>query len=269
MRKSTDPTSHAPQLLVQGLAVGYGDRSVQQDVSFTVRPGSIFAIMGASGCGKSTLLKALIGLLRPSAGSVSFGGTDYWGAAESSRAELGRRFGVLFQGGALWSGMTATENVALALQMFTTLDAAAIDALVQVKLSLVGLEAGRASLPSDLSGGMRQRVGLARALALDPDILFLDEPSAGLDPVSAKRLDDLILELRAGFGMTVVLVSHELPSLFGICDDGVFLDVASRTAIAHGSPQALRDGCPHPMVRAFMHRERPPGPTPGGPDGSQ
>jgi phospholipid/cholesterol/gamma-HCH transport system ATP-binding protein len=242
---------------------------VQQDVSFTVRPGSIFAIMGASGCGKSTLLKALIGLLRPSAGSVSFGGTDYWGAAESSRAELGRRFGVLFQGGALWSGMTATENVALALQMFTTLDAAAIDALVQVKLSLVGLEAGRASLPSDLSGGMRQRVGLARALALDPDILFLDEPSAGLDPVSAKRLDDLILELRAGFGMTVVLVSHELPSLFGICDDGVFLDVASRTAIAHGSPQALRDGCPHPMVRAFMHRERPPGPTPGGPDGSQ
>jgi phospholipid/cholesterol/gamma-HCH transport system ATP-binding protein len=254
---------------VRGLAVGYGDKAVQQDVSFTVQPGSIFAIMGASGCGKSTVLKALIGLLRPSAGMISFGGQDYWGAAESSREALGRRFGVLFQGGALWSGMTATENVALALQMFTSLAPATIDALVQVKLSLVGLEAGRDRLPSDLSGGMRQRVGLARALALDPDILFLDEPSTGLDPVSAKRLDDLILELRAGFGLSVVMVSHELPSLLGICDDGVFLDAETRTAIAHGSPQALRDGCAHPAVRAFMHRERAPDRPAGGPDAGQ
>jgi len=268
-KPATDLASHAPQLLVEGLAVGYGATPVQREVSFSVRPGSIFAIMGASGCGKSTVLKALIGLLRPSAGVVRFGGRDYWAASEASRDELARRFGVLFQGGALWSGMTASENVALAFQMFTSLDAAAIDALVQVKLSLVGLEAGRASLPADLSGGMRQRVGLARALALDPEILFLDEPSTGLDPISARRLDDLIVELRAGFGMTVVMVSHELPSLFGICDDGVFLDATTHTVIAHGSPQVLRDTCPHPMVRAFMHRERPPEPTPGGADAGQ
>jgi phospholipid/cholesterol/gamma-HCH transport system ATP-binding protein len=258
------PENPPSQLIVSGLAIGYGGKPVQHEVTFSVQPRSIFAIMGASGSGKSTLLKALIGLLRPMAGLVSFGGEDYWAAAEARREQLGRRFGVLFQGGALWSAMTAAENVALPLQMFTDLDAVAIDALVQLKLSLVGLEAGRASMPSDLSGGMRQRVGLARALALEPDVLFLDEPSAGLDPISAKRLDDLILELRDGFGVTVVMVSHDLPSLFGICDDGVFLDAETQTAIAHGSPQALRDGCLHPTVHAFMNREPVPGTLPGG-----
>jgi phospholipid/cholesterol/gamma-HCH transport system ATP-binding protein len=252
-----DHEHQKPVLRVQGLAIGYGEQDVQHDVSFDVNPGSIFAIMGPSGCGKSTLLKALIGLKRPRAGAVHFGARDYWSLDQGQRDHCGRGFGVLFQGGALWSSMTAAENVALPLQMFTRLGAAAIDALVQLKLSLVGLDSGRASMPADLSGGMRQRVGLARALALDPHILFLDEPSAGLDPIASKRFDDLILQLRDGFGVTVVMVSHELPSLFGICDDGVFLDAAARTAIAHGAPASLRDSCDNPAVHAFMQRERP------------
>jgi phospholipid/cholesterol/gamma-HCH transport system ATP-binding protein len=248
-----------PVLQVHGLAVGYGDQDVQHDVSFDVERGSIFAIMGPSGCGKSTLLQALIGLKRPSAGAVRFGAKDYWALEQQQRDDFGRGFGVLFQGGALWSSMSAAQNVALPLQMFTRLGVAAIDSLVQLKLSLVGLNSGRGSMPADLSGGMRQRVGLARALALDPQILFLDEPSAGLDPIAAKRFDDLIVQLRDGFGVTVVMVSHELPSLFGICDDGVFLDAATHTVIGHGAPSMLRDSSQHPTVRAFMQRERPAG----------
>jgi phospholipid/cholesterol/gamma-HCH transport system ATP-binding protein len=247
------------KLRVRGLAFGYEAEPVQHDVSFDVKSGSIFAIMGASGSGKSTLLKALLGLLRPSAGTIVVGGEDYYALDDARRAEIGRRFGVLFQGGALWSSMTAAENVALPLQMFTKLDRTSIDALVQLKLSLVGLDTGRARMPSDLSGGMRQRVGLARALSLDPDILFLDEPSSGLDPMSARHFDDLVKELRDGLGVTVILVSHELPSLFGICDDGIFLDADTKTAIAHGAPLRLRDTCKHPIVHAFMNREPPPG----------
>lgn len=247
-----------PKLRVQGLAVGYGPAPVQQDVTFDIAAGAIFAIMGGSGCGKSTLLRALIGLLRPSAGTVAVDGEAYWTASEDRRAAIGRRFGVLFQGGALWSAMTAAQNVALPLQMFTTLDAAAIDALVALKLALVGLEAGHNSTPSDLSGGMRKRVGLARALALDPDILFLDEPSAGLDPISARRLDDVILGLRDGLGLTVVMVSHELPSLLTICDDGIFLDAETHRPIAHGAPCTLQESCAHPLVHAFMNRDRMP-----------
>ena len=243
-----------PILEVHGLAFGYGAERVQHDVSFAVKRGSIFAIMGASGSGKSTLLKVLIGLLLPSAGEINFGGVNYCSLDDAARAEVGRHFGVLFQRGALWSSMTAAENVALPLQMFTELGQPSIDALVQLKLSLVGLDTGRDRMPSDLSGGMRQRVGLARALALDPEILFLDEPSTGLDPISARHFDDLVKGLRDGFGVTVIMVSHELPSLFGICDDGVFLDAERRTAIAHGAPQLLRDECTHPTVKAFMHR---------------
>jgi phospholipid/cholesterol/gamma-HCH transport system ATP-binding protein len=253
-----DTIHTASTLHVRGLSVGYGAGAVQHDVSFDVKQGSIFAIMGGSGCGKSTLLKALIGLLRPSAGTVHFGDQDYWSMDEPHREDFGRRIGVLFQGGALWSAMTAAENVALPLQMFSRLSEDSIDALVELKLSLVGLDSGWASLPADLSGGMRQRVGLARALSLDPEILFLDEPSAGLDPVAARRFDDLILELRDGFGVTVVMVSHELASLFGICDDGVFLDAATRTVIAHGAPKALRDNSDQPAVHAFMTRGATP-----------
>lgn len=249
MGHATDP----PMLEVRDLSVGYGEVPVQHGVSFEVKRGSVFAIMGISGCGKSTLLRALIGLLPPSEGSIQFNGEDYWALPEEKRASHGRRFGVLFQGGALWTSLTAAENVALPLQMFTTKSKPSIDALVAMKLSLVGLDTGRDSMPADLSGGMQRRVGLARALSLDPDILFLDEPSAGLDPISARHLDGLILQLRDGFGVTVVMVSHELTSLFTTCDDGIFLDAQSRTAIAHGAPRALRAGCELPIVHSFMN----------------
>jgi phospholipid/cholesterol/gamma-HCH transport system ATP-binding protein len=229
-----------PKLEVRNLSVGYGEVAVQKGVSFDVKSGSIFAIMGTSGCGKSTLLRALMGLLRPSEGTIIFAGEDYWAAPDARRAELGRRFGVLFQGSALWTSLTAAQNVALPLQMFTTRRPASVDALVEIKLSLVGLDTGRDSLPAALSGGMQKRVGLARALSLDPEILFLDE---------------LIRQLRDGFGVTVVMVSHELPSLFAICDDGIFLDAESHTAIAHGAPAALRDTCSAPIVHAFMNGE--------------
>jgi len=248
--------STGPKLRVEGLAFGYGPTIVQHDVSFEVGEKSIFAIMGGSGCGKSTLMKTMIGLLRPAAGTIWVGDEDYWGASEARRVEIGRRFGVVFQSGALWSSMTAEENVALPLRMFTTLDDGAILSLARLKLGLVGLDTSGSVMPADLSGGMRRRVGIARALALDPEVLFLDEPSAGLDPISAKRLDDLIVELRDGFGVTVIVVSHELPSLLGICDDGIFLDEVTKAPIAHGSPASLRDTNQNPAVHAFMNRER-------------
>lgn len=251
------PDQNPPSLQVRALSVGYGTDVVQKNLSFDVKAGAIFAIMGASGCGKSTLLRSLMGLLRPSAGTVCFQGQDYWSAGIEERAKIGRRFGVLFQTSALWSDMTASENVALPLQMFTPLAAESIDALVQMKLSLVGLESGRTSKPSELSGGMAKRVGIARAISLDPDILFLDEPSTGLDPISGKRLDDLILELRDGFGVTVVMVSHELPSLLTICDDGIFLDAATHTMIAQGAPKDLKANSTDSQVSAFMHRGAP------------
>ena len=250
--------SNTPKLRVAGLAFGYGGNIVQHDVSFEVGAKSIFAIMGGSGCGKSTLMKTMIGLLRPTAGTIYVGDVDYWAASEARRTEIGRRFGVVFQSGALWSSMTAEENVALPSRMFTRLDDATIKALARLKLSLVGLDIDASTMPAELSGGMRRRVAIARALALEPDVLFLDEPSAGLDPIAAKRLDDLILELRDGFGVTVIMVSHELPSLLGICDDGIFLDAETKTAIAKGAPKVLLETSEHPTVRAFMHRERPP-----------
>jgi phospholipid/cholesterol/gamma-HCH transport system ATP-binding protein len=248
-----------PKLRVEGLAFGYDDTIVQHDISFSVDTKSIFAIMGGSGSGKSTLMKTMIGLLKPSAGTIYVGDEDYWGAAEARRTEIGRRFGVVFQGGALWSSMTAEENVALPPRMFTDLDDPSIIALARLKLALAGLDIDRSTMPAELSGGMRRRVAIARALSLDPDMLFLDEPSAGLDPIAARRLDDLILDLRDGFGVTVIMVSHELQSLLGICDDGIVLDSETKTAIAAGSPQALLETSDHPTMRAFMHRERPAG----------
>ena len=249
--------SIGPKFHVENLSFGYDGRIVQHDVSFDVGGKSIFAIMGGSGCGKSTLMKTMIGLLRPTAGAIYVGDENYWAASEARRTEIGRRFGVVFQSGALWSSMTAEENVALPLRMFTRLSDRAIKALAQLKLSLVGLDRAASVMPAELSGGMRRRVGIARALSLEPDVLFLDEPSAGLDPVASKRLDDLILQLRDGFGVTVIMVSHELPSLLAICDDGIFLDAETKTAIAKGSPRALLETCDLPAVHAFMHRERP------------
>lgn len=246
-----------PLLSLHDVTLAFGPKVIQRNLSFDVRRGSIFAVMGGSGCGKSTVLKSMIGLLRPRAGSILVESEDYWAGTEARRTEIGRRFGVLFQSGALWSAMTVGENVALPLQMFTKLSPAAIARLVELKLALVGLENARDQLPSDISGGMKKRAGLARALALDPDVLFFDEPSAGLDPITSSRLDDLILNLRDGLGATIVIVSHELPSLFAIADDGVFLDAQTKTVIAHGSPAAMRDTCPDRQVEAFMRRERP------------
>ncbi len=245
----------APELLrCDKLTLAFGSRVIQSDVSFAVRRGSIFAVMGGSGSGKSTVLRALIGLLAPAAGHVSVDGEDYWAANASRRIAIGRRFGVLFQSGALWSSLTVGQNVALPLQMLTQLDGTEIAHLVRLKLALVGMAAAEDQYPAALSGGMRKRAGLARALALDPDVLFFDEPSAGLDPITSRRLDELILELRDGLGATVILVSHELPSLFAICDDGVFLDAEAKTAIGHGAPRDLRDSSEHPTIQAFMRR---------------
>lgn len=246
-----------PLLRCDRITLGFGPKVVLTDLTFSVRRGSIFAVMGGSGCGKSTVLRSMIGLLSPVQGAVLVDGEDLWAANVTRRVEIGRRFGVLFQGGALWSSLTVGENVALPMQMLTRLDASEIVELVRLKLALVGMAGAEAKLPAALSGGMRKRAGLARALALDPDILFFDEPSAGLDPITSSRLDELILELRDGLGATVIIVSHELPSLFGICDDGVFLDAEAKTAIGHGSPRDLRDSSPHSTIQAFMRRSAP------------
>ena len=240
---------------VQDLTVAFGARVIQRGVSFGP-PGNDLRDHGRSALGKSDVLEDDVGLLRPSSGTVTVDGEDYWAATGERRAVMGRRFGVLFQNGALWSSMTVAENVALPLQMFTTLPAGSDRRSIPCN-SLPGRPGDRRRQDAaELSGGMRKRAALARALALDPEILLFDEPSAGLDPVTSGRLDELILELSAGLGATVVIVSHELPSLLGICNDGVFLDAATRTAIARGSPRSLRDGCDHPSVRAFMERGR-------------
>jgi phospholipid/cholesterol/gamma-HCH transport system ATP-binding protein len=247
-----------PRIAVDGLTMAFGERIVQRDVSFQVSPQSIFAIIGGSGSGKSTLLKHMVGLLDPAAGSVRIDGVDT--AEIDARARRPHLFGVMFQGGALWSSMTVGENVALPLQLYTGHAAAVIADHVAFKLGLVGLADAADVFPSDLSGGMRKRAALARALALDPQILFLDEPSAGLDPIRSRGLDDLILELRDALAVTIVVVTHELASIFAIADDSVFLDAERKTAIAHGDPKVLRDHATDPTVRAFLTRNAPPQP---------
>jgi len=242
------------RIQVRDLDMRYGERVIQHDLSFSVRTGDIFVIMGGSGCGKSTLLRHLIGLVRPARGDVFYDGESFWTAEPDERDRMTRRFGVLYQSGALWSSLTLAENVALPLGEYTDLDGHRIAELVSLKLALVGLAGFEDFYPSEISGGMRKRAGLARAMALDPDILFFDEPSAGLDPISSRRLDDLILELRDSLGATMVVVTHELASIFTIADNAVFLDAQTRTMIAHGNPKTLRDESPNPTVRTFLRR---------------
>lgn len=242
-------------LRIRGLQVGYGSYVLMRQVSFDVRKGDIFFIMGGSGCGKSTLLHVLMGLKPPQAGSVFFGDVDFWGGTEAVRRDAMRHAGVLFQSGALWSSMTLAENVGLPLQQYTDLDDDEIRELASLKLALVGLAGFEDYYPSEISGGMNKRAGLARALALDPQILFLDEPSAGLDPVSSSLLDELIQELRDTLGATFVIVSHELASIFSIATNGIFLDVKTRTVTAKGDPRALaRD--PHTQEDALRFLTR-------------
>lgn len=259
MMNQPRPTdNHQDTLLkVEDLTLAFGPKIIQHDLNFTVKKGSIFSIMGGSGCGKSTVLKSMIGLLRPRKGHFLVGEEDFWKVSPAQRTHISRRFGVLFQNPALWSSLTVGENVALPLQMFTSLSGETIRKLVLLKLAFVGMDYAVDLYPSELSGGMRKRAGLARALALDPEVLFFDEPSAGLDPVTSKRLDDLIVNLRDGLGATIIMVSHELPSLFSIADDGIFLDTETKTIIGYGSPQYMKDNNPHPFIQAFMNRERP------------
>ncbi len=245
-------------LVVDDLEMRFGERLIQTGISFKVERGTIFAIMGGSGCGKSTLLKHLVGLLQPAKGSVTYNGIDYWAADEQGRSALRSGFGMLFQSAALWSSMTLLENVCLPLEQQGKLDEVQREARAREVLAWVDLDQFADFYPADLSGGMKKRAGLARAIATEPPLIFLDEPSAGLDPISSKRLDDLVLDIRQRTGAAVVFVSHELPSLFAIADDGIFLDADSKTPIAHGSPRALRDTCTPPTVHAFLTRQEPP-----------
>jgi phospholipid/cholesterol/gamma-HCH transport system ATP-binding protein len=247
-------------LSVQNLEMRFGEKLIQREVSFEVEPGTIFAVMGGSGCGKSTLLKHMIGLLPPAGGSVRYGDADFWASDEAGRDRLRLKLGMLFQNAALWSSMTVLENVCLALARQTSLDPPAQEARAREVLEWVGLAHTAHYMPADLSGGMKKRVGLARAIAAEPPLLLLDEPSAGLDPISSRRLDDLILDIRERTGAAVVFVSHELPSLFAIADDGIFLDADSKQPIARGCPRELAQQRIHPTVDAFLRREAPPDP---------
>ena len=242
------------QIRVEGLEMAYGSFVVMRNLDFTVEGGKVTVIMGGSGCGKSTLLRHMTGLLEPSKGSIKFGDFDFTAADESTRDSMKQSFGVLYQGGALWSSMTLEENVALPLQTYTQLSSSEIREIVEFKLSLVGLSGFSQFFPGAISGGMRKRAALARAIALDPKYLFFDEPSAGLDPVSSQRLDDLILQLRDTLGATIVVVSHELASIFSIADHAVYLDAESRTMTDQGRPSDLLEKSPHPGVREFLSR---------------
>ena len=243
-----------PAISVRDLTMAYGSFVLQRELDFTINHGDIFVIMGGSGCGKSTLLRHMIGLKAPAKGSVWYGQENFWKLDDEARATILRRAGVLYQSGALWSSMTLGENVALPLQHYTDLAPGIIDELVSFKLSLVGLAGFESFYPAQLSGGMRKRAALARAIALDPDFLFFDEPSAGLDPISARNLDQLILELRESLGATVVIVTHELASIYAIATNSVFLDSESKTMLATGDPKVLLHECMDRTVINFLTR---------------
>jgi phospholipid/cholesterol/gamma-HCH transport system ATP-binding protein len=239
---------------IQNLTMAYGSYVVMRDINAQVKRGSVFIIMGNSGSGKSTLLRHMLGLQRPANGDVIYDGNSFWSMDDEARGVQLRKYGVLFQSGALWSSMTLAENVALPLIEYTDWSASDREDIVRLKLALVGLSGFEDYYPSDISGGMRKRAGLARAMALDPEILFFDEPSAGLDPITSRNLDQLILELRDGLGATIVVVTHELASIFTIGDDSIFLDGDSRTMRAQGNPRELLEHSTDTKLRAFLTR---------------
>ena len=248
------PSGKGAVIEVHGLEMSYDSYVVMRDLDFTVRRGDIFIIMGGSGSGKSTLLKHLIGLKRPAKGQVLYDRVSYWEAGPEQQERVKRRFGVLFQSGALWSSMTLAENVALPMEQYSGLNPGQIQELVSFKLALVGLGGFEDFYPAQLSGGMKKRAGIARAMALDPDLLFFDEPSSGLDPVSARLLDDLILDLRESLGTTVVVVTHELASIFAIGTNSILLDPEAKTATAGGNPRRLLRESRDPRVINFLTR---------------
>lgn len=245
----------APHIVVEDLTMAYGDFVLMRDLNFTIRQGDVFIIMGGSGCGKSTLMRHMIGLKPPAKGRVLYDGdVSFWDVEPDERNRIMQGVGVMYQSGALWSSMTLAENVSLPLGEYTDLKPSEMRDMASLKLSLVGLAGFEEYYPSEISGGMRKRAAIARAMALDPEILFLDEPSAGLDPVSARMLDELILELKESLGTTTVVVTHELASIFTIGSNSVFLDVEVRTQSAVGDPKELRDASDVPSVRNFLTR---------------
>ncbi|MFC2094159.1 ABC transporter ATP-binding protein [Bacteroidota bacterium] len=243
-----------PKISVRNLEMAYGSFVIQRDLSFDISEGEIFIIMGGSGCGKSTLLRHLIGLKEPAKGEIFIRGENFWAADAKQKANIMNSIGVLYQSGALWSSMTLAENVAIPLNRYKKLNKIEVTEIVSLKLALVGLAGYEEFYPSEISGGMRKRAGLARAMALDPDILFFDEPSAGLDPISSKRLDELILELRDSLNTTVVVVTHELQSIFDIADNSIFLDSEERTITERGNPSEMVKTSSNKKVREFLNR---------------
>ena len=254
MEKANNENRIAAHITVRDLTMAYGSFVVMRDLNFTINHGDVFIVMGGSGCGKSTLLRHVIGLEEPAQGEIFYGEQNLTKADPARRHEILRRVGVLFQSGALWSSMTLAENIGLLLEEYTDLGPAEIREVASLKLALVGLKGFEDYYPSEISGGMQKRAGLARAMALDPEVLFFDEPSAGLDPISSHLLDELILELRDSLGATVVVVTHEVASILTIGNNSVFLDVDSNTMIAGGHPKELLAHSTNPKVRRFLTR---------------
>jgi len=246
--------SNEAVISVRDLTMAYGPRVIQKNVSFDVQRGDIFVIMGGSGCGKSTLLMHLLGLLEPAQGEIVYGEQNFTTASPTERQALRQHWGITYQSGGLISAMTLAENVALPLEQYSAYSASEISEIVALKLALVGLDGYQDYLPSEISGGMRKRAALARAIALEPDILFFDEPSAGLDPISSRRLDDLILQLKDSTGATVVMVTHELPSIYAISNNAIYLDAETKQMIENGNPAWMRDHSEHAIVRQFLNR---------------
>lgn len=248
------PHSNDVAIRISNLTMAYANYVVMRDLDFAIQKGEIFIIMGGSGSGKSTLLKHMIGLKSPAEGQVLYDGQSFWDMEEEGKNNVRKRIGILYQNGALWSGLTLAENIALPLEVYTDLEREEIAELVSLKLSLVGLKGFESFYPSEISGGMNKRAALARAMALDPEILFFDEPSSGLDPISAGRLDDLILRLRDGLGTTIIIVSHDLSSIFKVADRGVFLDRTVKTMTGLGNPFDLKANPPNEEVHRFLTR---------------
>ncbi|MEH6634842.1 MAG: ATP-binding cassette domain-containing protein [Halioglobus sp.] len=255
MTESSNTETH---IEVRDLTMAYGSFVIQRDLSFNINRGDIFVIMGGSGCGKSTLLKHMLGLIQPSTGDIFYSGTSFTQASDSEQGAMRQRWGITYQSGGLFSAMTLEENISLPLQLYTRYSTSEISEIAAYKLALVGLAGYQNYYPAEISGGMAKRAALARAIALDPEILFFDEPSAGLDPISSRLLDELIVQLKESIGATVVMVTHELPSIFAIATNSVYLDNSTRTMIGYGNPADLRDHSDQAVVRQFLTRSAAP-----------